>query len=102
MRTGAKVNSNGTLSVASVKHALLLHYDLLEQCGFDITAPLPVVDRFEALYDNIRAGNAGFTGGVVLPETTDALPDVRSPLASLCVPTLWAPSTSSTAIYCSA
>ena len=103
VRTGAKVNSNGTLSVASVKHALLLHYDLLEQCGFDITAPLPVVDRFEALYDNIRAGNAGFTAsGVALPETTDALPDALAAIASLCVPTLSGRSTSSTAVCYSA
>ena len=31
VRTGAKVNSNGTVSVTSVKHALLLHHGLLEQ-----------------------------------------------------------------------
>ena len=76
VRTGARVNSNGTVSVASVRHALLLHYDLIGQCGFGITAPPLVADRFEALYDNIRAENAGFTaGGVALPETTDVLPD---------------------------
>jgi len=30
VRTGARVNSNGTVSVSSVKHALLLHHGLLE------------------------------------------------------------------------
>ena len=43
-RTGAKCNSNGSISVASVKHALLLHYNLIEQCGFGITAHPPVAD----------------------------------------------------------
>ena len=76
VRTGAKVNSNGTVSVSSVKHALLLHHGLLEQCGFGITLPPPVADRFDTLYNDIRNENAGFTaGGIVLPETTEALPD---------------------------
>jgi len=76
VRTGARVNSNGTVSVSSVRHALLLHHGLLEQCGFGITLPPPVADRFDTLYNDIRSENAGFTaGGIALPETTEALPD---------------------------
>ena len=76
VRTGAKVNSNGTLSVTSVRHALLLHHGLLEQCGYGVTRPPPVADRFEKLYNNIRKENAGFTAnGITLPATTDALPE---------------------------
>ena len=76
VRTGAKVNSNGTLSVTSVRHALLLHHGLLEQCGYGVTRPPPVADRFEKLYNDIRKGNAGFTAnGITLPATADALPD---------------------------
>jgi len=76
VRTGAKVNSNGTLSVTSVRHALLLHHGLLEQCDYGVTRPPPVADRFEKLYNDIRKGNAGFTAnGITLPATTDALPE---------------------------
>ena len=76
VRTGAKVNSNGTVSVTSVKHALLLHHGLLEQCGYGIALPPPVADRFETLYEDIRNENADFTAnGITLPETADALPD---------------------------
>ena len=54
----------------------LLHHGLLEQCGFGVTLPPPVADRFDTLYDDIRSENAGFTaGGIALPETTEALPD---------------------------
>ncbi len=76
VRTGAKCNSNGSISVASIKHALLLHYNLVEQCGIGVTAPPPVADRFSALYDDIRSENAGLpAGGIALPETIDALPE---------------------------
>ena len=76
VRTGAKVNSNGTVSVTSVRHALLLHHGLLEECGYGVTLPPPVANRFETLYNDIRNENADFTAnGIALPETTDALPD---------------------------
>jgi hypothetical protein len=76
VRTGAKCNSNDTIAVASIKHALLLFHNLIEHCGFGITQPPPVADRFSTLYDDIRSESAGFTaGGVALPETVDAMPE---------------------------
>ena len=99
VRTGA--NSNGTIVVASIKHALLLYHNLVEQCGFGTINPPPVADRFSALYDDIRSENAGFTAGagVALPETVDALPDALAADVHIYALTPSTPSTSSCATF---
>ena len=49
-KSGAQIQSNGKVAVASIQHAILLHHQLLTQCEFSIIKPPPLGDRFVELY----------------------------------------------------
>jgi len=55
-KSGAQIQSNGKVAVASTQHALLLHHQLLTQCEFSIIKPPPLGDRFVELYRRVRLG----------------------------------------------
>ena len=72
-KSGAQIQSNGKVAVASTQHALLLHHQLLTQCEFSIIKPPPLGDRFVELYRRVRLGQNGLTsGGAALPTTINA------------------------------
>ena len=71
-KSGAQIQSNGKVAVASTQHALLLHHQLLTQCEFSIIKPPPLGDRFVELYRRVRLGQNGLTSGsAALPTTLD-------------------------------
>ena len=72
-KSGAQIQSNGKVAVASAQHALLLHYQLLTQCEFWVVKPPPLGDRFVELYRRVRLGQDGLIrGGASLPATINA------------------------------
>ena len=77
-KSGAQIQSNGKVAVASAQHAVLLHHQLLTQCEYSIIKPPPLGDRFVELYRRVRLGQNGLTsGGASLPTTinTDKIPE---------------------------
>jgi len=77
-KSGAQIQSNGKVAVASAQHAVLLHHQLLTQCEYSIIKPPPLGDRFVELYRRVRLEQNSLTrGGASLPTTinTDKIPE---------------------------
>ena len=55
-KSGAQIQSNGKVAVASAQHAVLLHHQLLTQCEYSVIKPPPLGDRFVELYRRVRLG----------------------------------------------
>ena len=72
-KSGAQIQSNGKVAVASAQHAVLLHHQLLTQCEYSVIKPPPLGDRFTELHRRVRLGQNGLTsGGATLPTTINA------------------------------
>ena len=77
-KSGAQIQSNGKVAVASAQHALLLHHQLLTHCEYSVIKPPSLGDRFVELYRRVRLEQNGLTrGGASLPTTinTDRIPE---------------------------